>query len=115
MAIGPVQLGIESEQGIEKGAAAGAQAAAAGAHAFSDPYERDVIEDILTGSAAALVLLEHQWAVPLRDAVQRAGGMRVSGEFVSPLDLIEIGVLSRSGRGIVPTRCTGRHQRRSSS
>lgn len=90
-----IGLGIEGEQGIEKGAAAGARAAADGVHAFSDADEWDVIEDIPNGSAAALLLLEHQWAVPLRDAVLRAGGMRVSDGFISPLDLVEIGLVSR--------------------
>ena len=45
-------------------------------------------------SAAALILLEHHWAVPLRDAVVRAGGFRISDGFVSPRDLVEIGLHS---------------------
>jgi hypothetical protein len=46
----------------------------------------DVLEDIPNDSAAALVLLEHHWAVPLRDAIARAGGFRLSDGFISPLD-----------------------------
>jgi hypothetical protein len=38
--------------------------------------------------------LEHQWAVPLRDAIARAVGYRVGDGFVSPLDLVEIGLMS---------------------
>jgi hypothetical protein len=45
-------------------------------------------------SPAALILLEHHWAVPLRDAIARAGGFRLSDGFISPLDLVEIGLLS---------------------
>jgi len=45
-------------------------------------------------SAAALILLEHHWAVPLRDAVARAGGFRLGDAFISPLDLVEIGLAS---------------------
>jgi hypothetical protein len=52
-----------------------------------------VLEDIPNDSAAALVLLEHHWAVPLRDAIARAGGFRLADGFISPLDLIEIGLL----------------------
>jgi hypothetical protein len=52
-----------------------------------------VLEEIPNGSAAALVLIEHHWAVGLRDAVARAGGFRVSDGFISPLDLIGIGLL----------------------
>jgi uncharacterized membrane protein len=89
-----VGLGIEGEEGLEAGAEAGAQAAADGIHAFSDEDAWDVIEEIPDGSAAALVLLEHQWAVPLRDAVVAAGGFRIADGFISPLDLIGIGMLS---------------------
>jgi hypothetical protein len=53
-----------------------------------------VLEDIPNDSAAALILLEHHWAVPLRDAIVRAGGIRISDGFISPLDLAEIGLMS---------------------
>jgi hypothetical protein len=32
--------------------------------------------------------------VPLRDAIARAGGFRLSDGFISPLDLIEVGLVS---------------------
>jgi uncharacterized membrane protein len=89
-----VGLGIEGEEGMEKGAVAGAEAAQDGVHAFSDQDAWDVIEDIPNDSAAALILLEHHWAVPLRDAIMRAGGFRIGDGFISPLDLIEIGLVS---------------------
>jgi uncharacterized membrane protein len=89
-----IGLGIEGEEGLEKGAIAGAEAAADGVHAFSDQDTWDVIEDIPNDSAAALILVEHQWAVPLRDAIMRAGGFRISDGFISPLDLIAIGLAS---------------------
>jgi hypothetical protein len=41
-----------------------------------------------------LVLIEHHWTVPLRDAVARAGGFRLSDAFISPLDLVGIGLVS---------------------
>ena len=33
--------------------------------------------------------------MPLRDAIGRAGGHRISDGFISPLDLVDIGLLSR--------------------
>src|SRR3954463_14359479 len=91
-AIGPgskvgalVGLGIDGEAGMEAGAAAGAEAAADGIQVFNDEEAWDVLEDIPNDSAAALILLEHHWAVPLRDAVARAGGFRLSDGFISPL------------------------------
>src|SRR5438876_11075070 len=89
-----IGLGIEGEEGMEAGAAAGAEAGAEGIQAFSDEEAWDVLEEIPNDSAAALILLEHHWAVPLRDSIARAGGFRISDGFISPLDLVEIGLLS---------------------
>jgi uncharacterized membrane protein len=89
-----IGLGIEGEEGIEAGALAGAAAAEEGAQFFSDEQAWDVIEEIPNDSAAALILLEHHWAVPLRDAIVRAGGFRISDGFISPLDLVAIGLLT---------------------
>jgi uncharacterized membrane protein len=88
-----IGLGIEGEEGLEKGAEAGALAAADGVEVFSDEQAWDVLEDIPNDSAAALLLIEHHWAVPLRDAIARAGGFRLSDGFISPLDLVAIGLM----------------------
>jgi uncharacterized membrane protein len=89
-----IGLGFEGEEGMEAGAQAGAEAAAEGASVFSEEEAWDVLADIPNDSAAALLLIEHHWAVPLRDAVAEAGGFRISDGFISPLDLVEIGLLS---------------------
>ena len=89
-----IGLGFEGEEGAEIGAEAGAEAAADGIHAFSEEDAWDVIDEIPNDSAAALILLEHHWAVPLRDAIARAGGFRISDGFISPLDLIAIGMVT---------------------
>jgi uncharacterized membrane protein len=89
-----IGLGIEGDAGMVAGAQAGAEAAAEGIHVFSDEDAWDVLEEIPNNSAAALLLIEHHWAVPLRDAVVKAGGYRISDGFISPLDLVEIGLLS---------------------
>ena len=87
-----IGLGIEGEEGMVAGAEAGAEAGADGVSVFSDDDAWDVLEDIPNDSAAALILLEHNWAVPLRDAIARAHGFRISDGFISPLDLIGIGL-----------------------
>ena len=89
-----IGLGIEGEEGLEAGAVAGAEAGADGISVFSDDDAWDVLEDIPNDTAAALVLIEHHWAVPLRDAVMRAGGFRLADGFISPLDLVEIGLVT---------------------
>ena len=89
-----IGLGIEGEEGMEEGAVLGAQAAADGIQVFDDDDAWDVLEEIPNDSAAALLLIEHHWAVPLRNAIARAGGFRISDGFISPLDLIAVGLLT---------------------
>jgi uncharacterized membrane protein len=90
-----IGLGIEGEEGAKAGAAAGAETAAdGGVEVFSDEQAWDVLDEIPNDSAAALILLEHHWAVPLRDAIANAGGFRISDGFISPLDLVEIGLVT---------------------
>ena len=91
-----IGLGIEGEEGLEAGAVAGAEEVAAdgGVNVFTEEEAWDVLEDIPNDSAAALILIEHHWAVPIRDAVVRAGGFRISDGFISPLDLVGIGLMA---------------------
>jgi uncharacterized membrane protein len=90
-----IGLGIEGEEGFEAGAAAGAEVASEeGLEVFSDEQAWDVLAEIPNDSAAALILIEHHWAVPLRDAIVRAGGFRISDGFISPLDLVAVGLMT---------------------
>jgi uncharacterized membrane protein len=89
-----IGLGIDGEEGMEAGAAAGAEQAAEEGISVFGGDEWDVLEDIPNDSAAALILLEHHWAVPLRDAIARANGFRISDGFISPLDLVAIGLMT---------------------
>jgi len=89
-----IGLGIDGESGAYAGAEAGAEAAASGVKAFTDDDAWDILADIPDDSAAALLLIEHHWAVPLRDAIGRAGGFRLSDGFISPFDLVAIGMVT---------------------
>jgi uncharacterized membrane protein len=86
-------LGLAGEEGLEAGALAGAEAGADG-HIIDEAEVWDVAETIEPGSAAAIALIEHVWAVPLRAAIAKAGGVPVSDAWVHPLDLVEIGLLA---------------------
>ena len=88
-----IGLGIAGEAGLEAGAEIGAEGAAEdGVQIFSDDAAWDILEDIPNDSAAALILLEHHWAVPLRDAILRAGGIGLADGFIHPADLVAIGI-----------------------
>jgi len=87
-------IGLGIEVGMETGAETGVKGGSEGADALSDEDVQDALDDIPNDSAAALLLIEHHWAVGLRDAAARAGGFSVDGAFISPLDLVAIGMLS---------------------
>lgn len=86
-----VGLGAGGEQGAELGAVAGAAAGADG-HVLPDDvwYIEDAMGD---AEAAAIVLLEHRWAIGLREAIHSAGGFHLADAWVHPLDLVSVGLM----------------------
>ena len=77
---------------LEKvGAVAGAEAVEGGS--MFDPDQVWFIADAIPeGMTAAVAVLEHRWAIPLRDAIARSGGMALADEWIHPQDLIELGI-----------------------
>jgi uncharacterized membrane protein len=90
---GLIGLGAAGQEGFEIGAERGAEAVAERGGVFSEETAWDVLEEIPPDTAGLLVLLEHRWAIGLRDAIARAGGSRLASEFISPLDLVAIGLV----------------------
>jgi uncharacterized membrane protein len=84
-----VGLGADGGEGMEEGAFAGAEAAEDGV--FGDELVWSVADAIPFGSTAAVALIEHRWAIPLRDAIRRAGGVTTADAWVHPEDLIAAG------------------------
>jgi uncharacterized membrane protein len=54
----------------------------------------DVLAEIPPDTAVAIALLEHRWAIPLREAIIAAGGFPILDTWVHPRDLIEVGLLA---------------------
>jgi len=48
------------------------------------------------GTAAAVALLEHRWAIPLRDKIAKAGGLTLSDAWVHVADLVAVGALAKA-------------------
>lgn len=88
-----IGFGAGGLAGAEAGAEAGARAMADNGDMFDAGDALDVIEEIPPNSAAAVILLEHRWAIPLRDAIYRANGFPIASTFVTPLDLVAVGLL----------------------
>ena len=88
-----VGLGAAGEEGAEIGALAGAAALEDG-HAFDEDEVWYVEDAIPNGTAAAVALLEHRWALPLRDGILRAGGFHLADAWIHPADLVGIGLIA---------------------
>jgi hypothetical protein len=52
-------------------------------------YAADAIEP---GSAAGIMVLEHRWSIPLREAIVAAGGRNVVTEWVDEAEVAGLGV-----------------------
>ncbi len=89
-------LGAAGEEGMEAGAVAGAEAVDERGSVL-DPDDVWYLADAIPpGTSAGIALLEHRWAIPLRDAIERAGGHNLVDAWVHPSDLIEIGAQAAS-------------------
>ncbi len=85
-----IGLGVAGEEGAEAGAIAGAEAALDGGMIEDQVWY--IADEIPEGTAAAVALIEHRWAIPLRTAIQDAGGFLVSDAWIHPTDLVAIGL-----------------------
>jgi uncharacterized membrane protein len=85
-----VGFGAAGDEGAEVGAEAGAELGDKGT-VFDDQEVWYVADAIPEGSTAAIALLEHRWAIPLRDAIARAGGVALADKWLHPQDLLAAG------------------------
>jgi uncharacterized membrane protein len=85
-----IGFGAEGEEGAEAGALAGAAAMEEGQVLDEDVWF--AADAIPNGTAAGIALIEHRWAIPLRDAIVRAGGIPLIDEWIHATDLIAAGV-----------------------
>jgi uncharacterized membrane protein len=84
-------LGAAGEEGIEAGAEAGAEALADG-QLYDEEEVWAIADQIPPGMTAAIGLLEHRWAIPLRDAIMDNDGLILADEWIHPQDLVAYGV-----------------------
>jgi uncharacterized membrane protein len=86
-----IGLGADGEEGASAGALAGAEAMEDG-QVFDDNQVWYAADAIPNGTAAGIALIEHRWAIPLRDAIVRAGGLPLIDEWIHATDLIAAGL-----------------------
>ena len=87
-----VGFGAGGEEEMERSAVAGAAELEDG-HLFDEHAVWYLGDAIPQGTAAGVALLEHRWAIPLRDKIAKAGGVTLADEWVHAADLIAVGLI----------------------
>jgi uncharacterized membrane protein len=86
--------------GLGAGGAAGAEMGAiVGAISAADEYEYGLDEealatigdDIPAGGAGLMLVVEHRWMIPMRDAMRAQGGILIAQDFLNPEALVAFG------------------------
>lgn len=87
-----IGLGAGGIEGFVEGALAGEEVAAAGGLGIIEEITADLIEELPDDSAAMLLIIEHAWAVPIRDAIVDAGGILLANQWIGARELVSIGL-----------------------
>ena len=86
-----IGMGAAGVEGAEAGAVQGAATVDERGSVVDPESVWYVADAIPSGTSAGIALLEHRWAIPLRDAIQRAGGNTLVDTWIHPQDLIAAG------------------------
>jgi len=90
---GLIGLGMAGDEGFEAGAEAGMEAMEDQHLLDADDvwYAADAIPN---STAAVIALIEHRWAIPLRNIIAGAGGFVLADEWIHAKDLVAVGVMA---------------------
>jgi uncharacterized membrane protein len=91
-----IGLGAGGIDGFVEGAMAGEEIAEAGGLGIIEDITADLVEDLPDDSAAMLLIIEHAWAVPLREAIVDAGGILMANQWVGAQELVALGMALRA-------------------
>lgn len=86
-------LGVSDVSAGELAASAIENILASASHSVGLDYHgiRKVVEELAPGKAFGVLMFEHTWAIPLRDAIRRAGGNPLAQGFLTPEALVMVG------------------------
>lgn len=87
-----IGFGAAGEEDSELGADEGGAELEDGHVVDEDVWYVD--DAIPPGTIAAVALLEHRWAIPLRDGIRDGGGFQLADAWIHPADLVGIGLVA---------------------
>lgn len=88
-----IGAGTGEEEGVEAGLVAGAEAGSDG-HIIEEDQVWYLADAVPEGTTAAVALLEHRWAIPLREKILAKDGMLLADAWIHPADLIAVGAIA---------------------
>ncbi len=89
---GLIGFGYGGEEGMEEGVKIGQVMTSKNDFGLLAEDLKVVLEeDLKPGMSAMVVLFEHAWAVPLKQAIVDMGGVPLAQGLISPIDLIKVG------------------------
>ena len=91
-----IGLGADGIEGFVEGAEAGAEIADEGGFGLVEAIGADFIEELPEGSGGLLLIIEHRWAVPLREAIVDADGIMLGRQWIGAQELIALGAVLRA-------------------
>lgn len=95
-----------TDEGLEAGAELGAERFANRNFGLSGADIQSIAYDVPPGTTALMVLIEHLWAIELKDAVQQAGGIVLAQGMVRPEEIVAYGA-SFADAAAIPSNTTG--------
>jgi uncharacterized membrane protein len=89
---GLIGLGEGGFEGMEAGATIGEFMASQNDFGLLATDLKEILsQDLKPGMSAMVVLFEHAWAVPLKQAIMDDGGIILAQGLISPMDLVNVG------------------------
>lgn len=87
-----IGLGAGGEAGAEMGAIVGGISAAEEyEYGLDEEALATIADDVPPGGAGLMLVIEHRWMIPLRNAVRSQGGIVIAQDFLNPESLIAFG------------------------
>jgi len=93
-----IGAGMGEEEGVEAGLIAGAEAGSDG-HIIDENEVWYLADAVPEGTTAAVALLEHRWAIPLREKITAKDGIVLADAWIHQADLIAIGAMAAGAAG----------------
>jgi uncharacterized membrane protein len=99
-----IGYGAIGEEGIDRGAEIGKLSSEDGLFGLSTDDIDEIADRIPRGTAATFILLEHLWAIGVKEAIRNADGQVIAQGWITPATLVAMGERMAEEAGASPKR-----------